>query len=625
MRERDIFEIYDSIGAGVALLKMDYTIEFINREIEINSGANKEKIVGKNFLDFVHINDRSTVVDMLESAKKGLEKRIIVRLRSLDGRTVWVHLSSVVRKSHLVLTLLDMTASVLDQKSLKEKNEELQLAYDFVNAISSSLDPEEIYELSYQKISEIIKNVDAFIISRVDKKNKKIVAEFVIGENKKYPKQYVTINDKDTITGWIVTHRKELYIRDTTNDLLPANLKLIGTPMISWVGIPLFHNGEVLGVLSVQSKKTNAFTDKDLHILKLVSGYLAIAIYNANLYESLKESELKYRGIVRSSIVGILSTNTNNHLTFINSTLSNMLGYCSGELLGKNLLEIVPEMEHKKIKAAIARRRKGISDTYESYLQRKDGTVIPVLIYASPLRDEQNNIIGTMGSIIDISTMKELRRKLIEAKHFQETLLHIVSHDLKTPLSVIQGYVDISREEFEPEYLDRIECAVSNALDLIHDARLLSKIDMNKMDEAKDEFYLREILIVVADLVRSRFPQGKIELRGNDPTFTGHKTLIKEVFLNLMVNAFKYGAGKVDVFIGREKDKIVVEIADDGPGISDDKKSKIFESFVKYGTGGSGLGLFIVKRILGIYNGRIRVEDNHPNGSVFIVELPVSN
>ena len=622
MIEKNITRLYDTIGIGIALVKDDFTIEYVNKEIEKKGAVKKEELIGTNFLDYVVLEDRSTVVDMLDNCKKGVQKRINVRMITADGLKHWVHLSSTYSDKYYVITLIDMTRNVHAKNELQEKNEELQIAYDFARAIGVPVDKNQIFEIAYNKISEIIKTMDAFVITTVDEKNHQLIAEFVVGEGKRYPVHTAPLNDRDTLTGWVVVHRKEIYVKNVYKDKLPASIKLLGKPMTSYLGIPLTYRNEVLGAVSVQSKKEAAFTERDIRVLELIAMYLSMIIYNAKLYNELKNQEEKYKSLVSSSIVGILSVDMDYKITFVNDAICKILGYDKEELLGKYSLSFVSSRGIEAIKRGIERRKTGKADAYETYLRRKDGTVIPVWLYATPLRDENGTMVGTMVSIVDITIMKNLQERLMMAKQFQETLLHVVSHDLKTPLSVIQGYVELLREEFEPEYLNSIEEAVNNALNLIKEVRILSKIDMNKLDESKEEFNLNSLLVIVADAVKSRFHNAKIFIHGKSCLVRGYKTLLKEAIMNIMINAFKHGASRVDVYVESDAVKLTLKIADDGPGIEDSKKSKIFESFVKYDSGGSGLGLFIVKRVIDMHHGKIRVEDNKPHGAVFVIELP---
>ena len=622
MCEEQKFAMFDSIGIGIVLVDDNYTVKYINREIEVKANISREEAIGKNFMDFVMPEYRSETKDMIEKAKSDIERRIIVRVRVKD-KGVWVHLSASKLGKYIAITIIDFDKIVFAKKELKEKNGELQVAYEFAKNMGVVTDLERVFEIAYDKISQVVNNVDAFLISTVDYEKNQVIAEFVIGENRRYPKTSAPLNDRDTLTGWVILHKKELYIRDFSNDPLPSNPKLLGTPMRSWVGIPLVYRDMVLGALSVQSKKVSAFSDRDIRVLRLISTYLSMIIHNAQLYKELIDKEEKYKSLVSSTLTGIISTNLENRITFVNKAMCDMLGYVEDEMVGRYLLDFVDEKSHNAVLDGIQRRKMGISDSYEAYLVKKDGSSIPVLIYASPLRDNEGNIIGTMATVLDISKRKELENKLIEAREFQRTLLHVVTHDLKTPLSVIQGYVDILREEFEPAYLDTIEDAVENALKLIQDVNTLSKLDMGKISEAKEKFSIHSILKVVADSARSRFRNAKIEVECRaDIEYVGYAALLREAVFNLVINAFKHGASEVKIKAFENDKTINISVADNGPGVPDELKDKIFDSFVKYGKGGTGLGLSIVKRIVAMHKGRILVRDNKPKGSVFVIELP---
>ena len=214
------------------------------------------------------------------------------------------------------------------------------------------------------------------------------------------------------------------------------------------------------------------------------------------------------------------------------------------------------------------------------------------------------------------------KEKLRESKELQELMLHIVSHDLKTPLAVINGYADLMREEMNPQYVNEIKDVVSNAVEIIDKAKLFSRLDMGKIEEKVDEIELKKIVLEVVALIKKKHPRARIQVRGRNVEIIGYSILIRESFQNLLDNAFKYGASNVVVRISKKNKAAVIRIADDGVGISDENKKRIFEPFVHYSVGGTGLGLSIVQRIVTLHDGKIWIENNEPRGSIFVIELP---
>ncbi len=215
----------------------------------------------------------------------------------------------------------------------------------------------------------------------------------------------------------------------------------------------------------------------------------------------------------------------------------------------------------------------------------------------------------------------EYQKKLERSNEIQELMLHIVSHDLKNPLAVIKGYVDLLRMDYNEKYLDAVEKAVNEAVDIINKARLFSKLDANKINEVMQSIELSEIINDAANLILEKYKGKKIIVHGNAKI--NAYPILKEVFINIFDNAFKYGATEVITTIKTKGDIVEIRIADDGPGIPDNKKEQVFNAFrVLSVRGGSGLGLSIVKKVLELHNGDIWIENNIPRGSVFVIKLP---
>ncbi|MFW5946596.1 MAG: PAS domain S-box protein, partial [Candidatus Natronoplasma sp.] len=128
--------------------------------------------------------------------------------------------------------------------------------------------------------------------------------------------------------------------------------------------------------------------------------------------ERLKESEEKYRALIESAFAGIGITDFKNNIKFVNSKFAEMLGYEKEELVGKNLEEIAPEEEQVKFKRETRKRKEGRTSLYEASLKKKNGEMIDVIVQASPFKDANGGLVGTIGVITDITERKGYEREL---------------------------------------------------------------------------------------------------------------------------------------------------------------------------------------------------------------------
>ncbi len=116
-------------------------------------------------------------------------------------------------------------------------------------------------------------------------------------------------------------------------------------------------------------------------------------------------------------------------------------------------------------------------------------------------------------------------------------------------------------------------------------------------------------------------PDADVQIGGEDMEISCYPLLLQEVFYNIIINAFVHGATKAVVEV-YEGENVIVKVKDNGLGVPEDMRERIFDPFFKHRSGGTGLGLAIVYRIIELHGGSIHVEDNNPHGSVFVIELP---
>jgi signal transduction histidine kinase len=232
----------------------------------------------------------------------------------------------------------------------------------------------------------------------------------------------------------------------------------------------------------------------------------------------------------------------------------------------------------------------------------------------------------------DISRRKALEEQLLQANRELDAFVHTVSHDLRSPLTPIIGYVQFIREQYSSELPPAVNDMLGEVLSqgermylMLEDLLTLAtvgRVDSPSVPVSGDEV-LKDILL--------RFPAGP----GSDsgvvstsalPDLLISKTLYRQLLDNLVGNALQYAGGKPVEVSGERKGPVVrLAVRDYGHGIPDEEKAQIFELFFRGSTGrkcsGTGIGLATVQKIARIHNGSAWVEDAPGGGSIFIVEL----
>ena len=222
----------------------------------------------------------------------------------------------------------------------------------------------------------------------------------------------------------------------------------------------------------------------------------------------------------------------------------------------------------------------------------------------------------------------------------REEFLQNASHELKTPVTSIRGYAETIRERVSDERLKSFTGAILRNAErmerLIEDMAMISSLESGAFHFAPEEFevlsFLKDILETAGGMLRARNQQFDIQSASGIRIFAD-RLLLEHLILNLTANASRYAsvgsAIKVRCLKESEK-KIVFEVEDDGPGVPDELKEKIFQRFFRVdpnrdrSSGGTGLGLSIVRQITRLHGGEVSVQDAPAGGSIFRVSLPSS-
>lgn len=240
------------------------------------------------------------------------------------------------------------------------------------------------------------------------------------------------------------------------------------------------------------------------------------------------------------------------------------------------------------------------------------------------------------------ATDKKLEIELLQVREeYRREFLGNVSHELKTPLFTVQGYIstllDGAMEDklIRKKYLKRAEKGVERLIYIVEDLDMITKLEVGDLNLEYSEFDIYELIQNVFDLLEIKADKKNITLTfDNRPTLpnfvTGDKDRIQQVIENLIVNSIKYGKenGTTEVsVVNLTKKKVLVRISDDGGGIEKHHLPRLFERFYRVNKsgsreeGGSGLGLAIVKHIVEAHKEKIYVESEFGTGSEFSFTL----
>jgi signal transduction histidine kinase len=240
--------------------------------------------------------------------------------------------------------------------------------------------------------------------------------------------------------------------------------------------------------------------------------------------------------------------------------------------------------------------------------------------------------------------LKRMTRQMNkEGKQIRFQFLSVLSHELKSPLNAIEGYLKIMEERQVGNNMDDYQAMIDRSLIRIKGMRnlIMDLLDLTKLESGKKSRELKKVDIcelarIAMDTIDPLAIQRNVKLHfdaDSDIILTADPDEIEIILNNLLSNAVKYNkeGGKVDLNIRKRKDEVVFKVKDTGIGISEENKEKLFKEFSRIKNEqtrditGSGLGLSITKRMVEQYHGHIEVESTPESGSTFTVTIPMMN
>jgi two-component system phosphate regulon sensor histidine kinase PhoR len=344
--------------------------------------------------------------------------------------------------------------------------------------------------------------------------------------------------------------------------------------------------------------------------------------------ESRNRNELET--VFSSMTEGVLALDTNERIMRLNQSALDIFSMQLQEIKNKNVYELVRDSElYKFIRDSVKTENHISSDLM--YGKKKEKILNA---HSSPLKDEKNKRIGTLFVIQDVTRIRQL-------ENMRRDFVANVSHELKTPMTAIKGFVETIREsgDLEKERVDRflsiIDKNVDRLINIINDLLDLSWIEKNEESEVI-KFRQESVFEIVDSAVKICEPSAinkNIEIRAViDPEvkISVNRVLFENALTNLIDNAVKYSdEGKTVKIMAKETSSdLLISVEDQGIGIPSMEHQRIFERFYRVDKGrsrkmgGTGLGLAIVKHVMNIHKGSIELSSVPGRGSCFSLRVP---
>lgn len=355
--------------------------------------------------------------------------------------------------------------------------------------------------------------------------------------------------------------------------------------------------------------------------------------------ETLRESESRARAITETATDAIILIDNQGRITYWNPAAEKIFGYTAGEVMGEDVHELLTPKKYlpaaKRGFEAFTQTGTGPALGIARVLSalRKDGTEFPIELSLSAFQQK--------GKWVAVGVIRDITDR-VKAEEDKSTMFHMMTHDIKGPLSIIYGYCELLNTQFEGseniEMVSEIQKAAGRISELIDDMLTLSRIESGKAPLNFEEVSLTELVdqaVLDAELKAAEMGVTfEVSVDEETPRILADRVQLGRALGNLTVNAVNYNrqGGKVFVKAGREDgggpeaETVFIEVSDTGIGIPEEDIPRVFEKYFRSkATGsrrGTGLGLAIVKAAVEAHGGNVSVSCGQGAGCSFKVELP---
>jgi two-component system NtrC family sensor kinase len=378
----------------------------------------------------------------------------------------------------------------------------------------------------------------------------------------------------------------------------------------------------------------------DLELLSTIAGYVAIAIENARLYQSLEQKAMQVErlkdfseNIIESLKIGVLTTDLEERVESWNPQIEELLEFPRSEALGRKLGEVLPP--DLAIEIAARATAEHVAGIYKFRMKTNAGRELVINASVAPLLSKEGGRIGRLILLDDITQRVRMEEQMLQNEKLTSLglLAAGVAHEVNTPLAVISNYIQmlakqIPADDPKQKTIERIVKQTFRASEIVNNLLNFSRTGSAQTVEVD----LNNVLEETLTLVQHPLKANRVTVLKNYtlvlPPVLGSTTRLQQVFLNLFLNARDAmpGGGMLEVRTAAQNGTVEVEVTDTGTGIAPEHLHRIFDPFfTTKSTGkGTGLGLSVSYGIIKEHAGKVDVKSTPGKGTSFRLEFPVA-
>jgi len=461
----------------------------------------------------------------------------------------------------------------------------------------------------------------------------------------------LALGPNEGLPGMVWSTGELAWLENLESDLSRTRRKIaVDAGFRAAVAVPVMSGHQVIAVLCFFLHNVRRRDHSAAEVIGIVAKQLGSVVLRKRVETELSESEARLRAIVRSMKEGLIITDLEDHVQFVNERALELTGRTAQEFMGRRASELLaltgagdgPD-------AWLARRRRGLTDRYE--IQVGDGSLAGrwLEVTGGPLANADGVIVGTLGTITDVSDRKRYEEAILGARDAAEAasraksdFLSRMSHELRTPLNSVIGFARVLRRNgagtFGTDnltYLDRIQANGEHLLKLVNDILDVAKIEAGRVSVERGPVRLDALVREIVEQLEGQARPAEVALRADVPQLPvmveTDARLLRQILINLAGNALRF-THRGQVVLSLIADPVTheprrIDVRDTGIGIPPDRQRAIFEPFEQADSttsrayGGTGLGLSIARSLCEALGYRLSLESVVGSGSTFSVHL----
>jgi len=400
---------------------------------------------------------------------------------------------------------------------------------------------------------------------------------------------------------------------------------------------PLRGRNRLIGALALFSTESRKWTSEDIQWLDIFTNMFSMTLENVQLLIDLVSEKTQLQALIDNVPEGVYTTDANRKILTWNRAAEKITGFKMSEVTGNDCCNFIKCQNVEStfckhncpVRQAIEKKEKVDSGLENVFITSSQKDLVPVFLTSAPIFNEEGQVNGAIMVFRDITKEKEIER-------MKEEFLATITHDLKSPLASIMGYTELllnpklgTITRNQKEFLDAILRASKTLQILINNILESTRMEAGKMTFNPLLFKLSDLVMEISEMFRPLLAHKSLNFKSLVDTSIvvyGDREKIREVFINLISNALKFTpeGGLISISGVKLNGQAEVRVSDTGKGIPESEIPKLFQKFsqVKGEKRGTGLGLYICKRILEAHEQNIWVESVVGEGTSFIFTLP---